>query len=279
VQKPICGIENTDLRDRKQGDLEQRIMNATATTTPSFSVDSVGSLNANPAAGSSEPQFACSAGWGAWWVVPELRAQVLDAVEKLVILILFSSFLNSLVQSISGAVGRGEAVAIGDAMLLITETMMVILVLCRRSAKDLSLRTQDWALAFSATCLSLLARPCVTEPQFWYSTAVCLTIVGLSTQLFAKLTLGRRFGVVAANRGICSSGPYRLVRHPIYFGYVMLHLGFFMLNPSTWNLLIFTMLYSIKIPRILAEERLLSRDSEYVRYMDRVRYRLIPGLF
>ena len=254
-------------------------MNATATTTSTFPMDPSGSLSTNSVSGSTEPQFACSEGWGAWWAVPALRAQVLDAVEKLVILILFGSFLNSLVQSISSAVARGGSVAIGDAMLLITETMMGILVLCRRSAKDLSLRTQDWALAFSATCLSLLARPCFTEPQSWHSIAVCLTIVGLSMQLFAKLTLGRRFGVVAANRGICSSGPYRIVRHPIYFGYVMLHLGFFMLNPSVWNLLIFSMLYSIKIPRILAEERLLSRDPDYARYMGRVRYRLIPGLF
>jgi protein-S-isoprenylcysteine O-methyltransferase Ste14 len=85
--------------------------------------------------------------------------------------------------------------------------------------------------------------------------------------------------LVAANRGICSSGPYKFVRHPIYFGYVLLHTGFFMLNPSLWNLAIFGLLYSIKIPRILIEEGLLSRDPEYRSYMDKVRFRLLPGLF
>jgi protein-S-isoprenylcysteine O-methyltransferase Ste14 len=134
-------------------------------------------------------------------------------------------------------------------------------------------------LAFSATCLSLLARPFPGPGHSWDFAAVMLTMVGLSTQLYSKLTLGRRFGLVAANRGICCSGPYRIVRHPIYMGYVLLHSGFFMLNPTVWNFCVFAVLYSIKIPRILAEERLLGQDPDYQQYMQKVRSRLIPGLF
>ncbi len=164
-------------------------------------------------------------------------------------------------------------------MLLITETMMVVLVLFRRNAKNLSLRPGDWALAFSATCLSLLARPFPCPAHSWDLVAIVLTMLGLSTQLIAKFTLGRRFGVVAANRGLCLSGPYRFVRHPIYMGYVMLHTGFFLLNPTIWNVCVFATLYTLKIPRILAEERLLSQDPEYRQYMQKVRSRLIPGIF
>ena len=164
-------------------------------------------------------------------------------------------------------------------MLLITETMMVVLVVLRRSARRLSLRPGDWALAFSATCLSLLARPFAGNAHSWDLIAIVLTMLGLSTQLISKFTLGRRFGVVAANRGICMSGPYRLVRHPIYFGYVLLHTGFFLLNPTIWNLCIFAILYTLKIPRILAEERLLGEDPQYQQYMQKVRSRLIPGVF
>ncbi len=226
-----------------------------------------------------EPEFACSESWRNWWQEPALRSRFLDRFERVAILALFIHFLSALTSSMAGSLQAGRSVVIGDVMLLITETMMVLLVLCRRSAKDLSLRTSDWALAFSATCLSLLARPFPTAPHAWDTIAIILTMTGLSTQLFSKLTLGRRFGVVAANRGICSQGPYRFVRHPIYFGYVMLHLGFFLLNPSLWNFVVFGLLYSVKIPRILAEERLLSRDPDYVAYMSRVKWRLVPGLF
>jgi hypothetical protein len=160
-----------------------------------------------PTLADSEPTFACSPEWGLWWRDPRVRSRALDGVEKLIILGLFLSFLKALSLSMIESISVGRSVVIGDAMLLITESMMVILVLCRRPAKDLSLRPGDWALALAATCLSLLARPCPHVPHWWDAPAVVLTVLGLSTQLFSKLTLGRRFGLVAANRGICSSGP------------------------------------------------------------------------
>ena len=226
-----------------------------------------------------EPTFACADAWRTWWTDPVIRSGVLDTFERAAILLLFGSFLQALVVSIGTAIRCGQSVVIGDVMLLITETMMVFMVLFRRGAKSLSLRPGDWALAFSATCLSLLARPFPGQTHAWDRVAILLTIIGLTTQLVSKLTLGRRFGVVAANRGLCTSGPYRLVRHPIYMGYVLLHTGFFLLNPTLWNLCIFATLYTIKIPRILAEERLLGQDPEYQQYMKKVRSRLIPGMF
>ena len=208
-----------------------------------------------------------------------IRSRVLDTFERGAILLLFGSFLQALVVSIGTSIRFGQSVVIGDVMLLITETMMVLLVLFRRGAKNLSVRPGDWALAFSATCLSLLARPFPGQTHLWDKVAIVLTIIGLLTQLISKFTLGRRFGVVAANRGLCMSGPYRIVRHPIYMGYVLLHAGFFLLNPTVWNLCVFATLYAIQIPRILAEERLLGQDPEYQEYMQKVRSRLVPGVF
>ncbi|MBU6237666.1 MAG: isoprenylcysteine carboxylmethyltransferase family protein [Planctomycetes bacterium] len=227
----------------------------------------------------SEPIFACSPEWAAWWTAPALRARVFDGFEKCLILALYLSFLNALSKSMASGLLLGHGVVIGDAMLLATETIMVVLVLLRRSAKELTLNPRDWAIALTATCLALLARPFPHPPQWFDAFGASLTIAGLMMQLYAKITLGRRFGLVAANRGICSQGPYRFVRHPIYFGYVMLHVGFFILNPSLWNLAVFGVLYAIKIPRILIEEDLLARDPDYRQYMDKVRYRLLPGVF
>jgi protein-S-isoprenylcysteine O-methyltransferase Ste14 len=39
-----------------------------------------------------------------------------------------------------------------------------------------------------------------------------------------------------ANRGVVSSGLYRLVRHPIYMGYLITHAGFLLANPTVWNI-------------------------------------------
>jgi protein-S-isoprenylcysteine O-methyltransferase Ste14 len=227
----------------------------------------------------NEPTFACSDAWKQWWKEPTLRAKILDTSEKIAIVLLFSSFVVAMWSSMLTSLHQGRSVFLGDLMLLVTESIMVVMVLIRRNANNLSMRPMDWGLAFSATCMSLLARPHDGPGHVWDSIAVLLTMTGLGTQLYAKLTLGRRFGIVAANRGICVAGPYRFVRHPIYCGYVMLHAGFFLLNPTLWNFAVFAILYSLKIPRILAEERLLGQDADYKSYMNRVRFRLIPGLF
>ena len=42
--------------------------------------------------------------------------------------------------------------------------------------------------------------------------------IGLLVVVAGKISIGRSFGLIPANRGIVSSGLYRLVRHPIYLG-------------------------------------------------------------
>jgi protein-S-isoprenylcysteine O-methyltransferase Ste14 len=202
-------------------------------------------------------------------------SRFLDGVERISIVLLYSFFLSRMF----GAYWHTGN--IGNLVMLVTESVLVGFVLCRKATNDLSLRVGDWFLAFAATSLPLLAVPQMGQSPWpaWNNIAVLLTFAGLFVQVLSKFTLGRRFGVVAANRGICIAGPYRLVRHPIYMGYLISHIGFCMLSPAAWNLAIFATLYALKIPRILAEERLLSQDASYRDYQKIVKYRLIPGLF
>ena len=85
--------------------------------------------------------------------------------------------------------------------------------------------------------------------------------------------------MVAANRGIRSSGPYRLIRHPMYAGYVLTNIGFLLLYPTGWNLAVYATAWGLQLARLLAEERFLGAVPEYRDYMATVRYRLVPGLF
>ena len=106
-----------------------------------------------------------------------------------------------------------------------------------------------------------------------------LCCAGILWQLFAKASLRRSFGLLPANRGIVTRGAYRLVRHPIYFGYFITDMGFLSTNFGWRNLLVYGGLYALQIGRLLREERLLSRDPEYRAYQAIVRYRVIPGVF
>lgn len=67
--------------------------------------------------------------------------------------------------------------------------------------------------------------------------------VGIFWQLYAKIYLGRSFGLLPACRSIVDTEPYKLVRHPIYFGYFIGHIAFLLNNFSLWNVEVLILVY------------------------------------
>ena len=78
---------------------------------------------------------------------------------------------------------------------------------------------------------------------------------------------------------VISTGPYRIVRHPMYAGYTILHIGFLLSFPSLWNIVLYSTELAIQLARLLREELLLNEDQSYRAYAARVRYRLVPLIF
>ena len=102
------------------------------------------------------------------------------------------------------------------------------------------------------------------------------TAAGLS--LVSLLTLGRGFGLRPALRRLATTGPYRLVRHPIYLSYVIADVGY---NLNAWapgTVLLVLVGWASLVYRIRAEERSLSQDAAWTKYRTGVPYRLIPRL-
>jgi protein-S-isoprenylcysteine O-methyltransferase Ste14 len=161
---------------------------------------------------------------------------------------------------------------------MVSEGVVVVLLVFRRPSLQVSRNPWDWVAGIAGSLLVLLVRPTggAVAPD---AVGFALQLFGTGFQLYGKLSLGRSFGIVAANRGVVSSGPYRLVRHPIYLGYLVTHAGFLLSNMSARNVLIYATSYVFQIARIYAEERILSEDDSYREYRRSVRYRLIPGLF
>jgi len=136
---------------------------------------------------------------------------------------------------------------------------------------------QDWALALAGTYLVLLVTK-GGEPITSMG-GLFLILTGLIIHVGAKLSLRRSFGLVAADRGVKSRGLYSFVRHPMYAGYILSHVGFLLVAPSLWNLIIYLAAWSLFIARMFAEERVISENPEYQVYKEQVPYRVLAGVF
>ena len=166
-----------------------------------------------------------------------------------------------------------------DLMALTSETLVVLMMLLRRPAREMSRRWSDWLLAFGATCLPLLIEP--NDPAHYTATMAGAWLMGLgfALQIWCKYHIFRNFGVAPALRHVVSTGPYRFVRHPIYASYAVFQIGLILTFPSFWNAAVLGANALLQIARIFAEERLLSTDPLYRAYQARVRWRLAPGIF
>lgn len=161
---------------------------------------------------------------------------------------------------------------------MVSEGAVVVLLVVRRPSTRVSQSPWDWFAGLAGSFLVLLVRPgglAVTPDAVGFA----LQLFGTAFQLYGKTALGRSFGIVAANRGVVVKGPYRLVRHPIYLGYLITHVGFLLSNWSLRNAAVYAGVYVFQVARIYAEERLLMSDERYTEYLRCVRYRLIPGVF
>ena len=160
-------------------------------------------------------------------------------------------------------------------LLLIKVSTDAALHLVRAPAKQISHSVFDWGIGIAGSFTTFFYRSAEGQ-DFWLGTAIQL--LGLSLAVAAMCSLNRSIGFVAANRGIKTSGLYRLVRHPMYFAYIVAFGGFVINQWTLNNAVVFAVMVYCFFLRTLCEERVLSEDSDYREYKRRVKYRLIPKL-
>jgi len=82
---------------------------------------------------------------------------------------------------------------------------------------------------------------------------------------------------VESDQKVVSTGVYSVVRHPMYFGNVVLMIGTPLALGSYWGLLFVIPGLAVLATRIIDEEKLLSQElAGYPDYAQRVQYRLVP---
>lgn len=201
------------------------------------------------------------------------RRDLGELASKTIIVVLFSMMA---VRLAADARATGHVTGV---LLMVSEALVVVLTMFRRPA-GLVDRTLNARLL---TALSMfgppLVRPASSMALAPEALTAMITGIGLMIVVFGKVSLGRSFGLTPANRGVVCSGVYRCVRHPIYLGYLTTHVGFLLANASLWNVSLLLTADMALMLRALLEEDALSQDAEYRDYMQRVRWRLLPGVF
>jgi len=94
---------------------------------------------------------------------------------------------------------------------------------------------------------------------------------------FKENTFAARTVEVFSGQKVIDTGPYAVVRHPMYTGVVIMFLFVPMALGSYWALITIIPIIAIIVLRALNEEEVLRRDLPgYAAYCNKVRYRLIP---
>lgn len=195
-----------------------------------------------------------------------------ELAAKAFIVTLFSSMAMRLAKD---AAETGHVTGI---LLLASEALVVGLTLLRRNAGTVDRSWRARILTIFSTFGPPLVKPTSSSlaPETF---TIMIASAGLMIVVLGKLSLGRSFGLTPANRGVVSTGLYKFLRHPIYLGYLITHLGFVIANPANWNWCILAAADVALMLRAICEERTLAQDPEYRSYMQRVRWRVVPGLF
>jgi protein-S-isoprenylcysteine O-methyltransferase Ste14 len=198
---------------------------------------------------------------------------VTDLLARATVIVLFSLMSVNLL---------GDFVRTGHItglLLLASESLVVVLTLVRRRPQFVDRS----AAGVVTTALSLAGPPLLRAVEAPGVVPDAVTAIvsaaGLGVVILGKVALGRSFGIAPANRGVVIRGPYGLVRHPIYAGYLLTHVAFLVAHPSPWNAAVIVVADGALIVRALIEERVLSTDEKYRSYCQRVGWHLVPGVF
>lgn len=85
---------------------------------------------------------------------------------------------------------------------------------------------------------------------------------------------------VDADQAVIATGPYAIVRHPMYAGVTLLYLATPVALGSWWALIPAAAIVPLLVARIINEEQVLARElAGYEDYRQVTRWRLLPGVW
>jgi protein-S-isoprenylcysteine O-methyltransferase Ste14 len=117
------------------------------------------------------------------------------------------------------------------------------------------------------------------SPVWLTLTASALVILGyvFVMRVFRENSYASRIVEVEHGQKVIDTGPYALVRHPMYLGVTLLYVMTPLALGSYWSLIPALAIFPLLVARILNEEKVLANElAGYREYQKKVKYRIIP---
>lgn len=137
-----------------------------------------------------------------------------------------------------------------------------------------------WFFSYSLVeMVPYATNPVLVTPQFlevMIPIGILFNLIGHGLSIAGVLSLRQSFGIVTKVNEIITTGLYGVVRHPIYFGYLVMTIGFILMTPRLIHLVAYVMSVILQIWRARIEEnKLASASADYRAYMTKVPF-LVP---
>ena len=137
--------------------------------------------------------------------------------------------------------------------------------------------------------IAILVVPALDQRFGWSTVPVALVVLGdvlvaigfyCIFLVYRENTYTAATVEVAAGQTVITTGPYAIVRHPMYASGALYMFGTPLALGSYWGFVALAAMTPFLLWRLVDEERILARDLQgYTEYQRRVRRRLLPGIW
>ncbi len=160
-------------------------------------------------------------------------------------------------------------------------SLIIFLYFLRSQARSTSRSLVTNLIAIVATfipfALPFLGKPALNKVEILLVANVII-IIGIVFSIFALGSLGKSFSIIPQARKLIETGPYRVVRHPLYVGELIGVFGLVLASVTFLKIAIFLLLVVLQVYRAFQEEKLLANVfPEYRAYSSKTS-RFVPGI-